>query len=69
MLTSCNCEKEPLFNKIALWNNHRDRGKSFYDMNCKTKYKEEFDKLLKRDYNISRMVQIVPNLYKKESII
>ena len=56
-----------LFDKIKLWNNHRDRGKSFLEMMKKTKYRQEFDNLLKIDYNINRMVQIIPNQYKKES--
>lgn len=56
-----------MFNKIQDWNNYRYCGKSFKQIAYTKFTRKEFDKLLERDYNISRMVQIIPNQYKKES--
>lgn len=56
-----------LFRLIREWNNNRYRGKAFVDLDIPKYAQEEFDKLCKRDYNINRMVRIIPNQYRKES--
>lgn len=55
-----------MFTKIQKWNNKRYRGKSFAEIARTKTTEKEFDKLCERDYNINRMVHIVPNQYKKE---
>jgi hypothetical protein len=55
-----------LFLKLENWNNFRRFGQSFKEFANIRKQAESFDNLCKRDYNINRMVQIVPKTYKKE---